>query len=304
MADSAAEDLSQWTKVIVPQRGLFEIPWRELWNYRDLIRQLVIRDFTATYKQTLLGPLWFVIQPVLTTVAFSFLFGRMGRLGTDNLPHFVFYLAGLTPWTYFAECVSRTSHTFTRNAQVFGKVYFPRLAVPISTLIANLVGFGVRLTILVLGILFYLWQDGRLVDAALTAHTAIPRLSGIDPNWRIALLPLLVLDMAMLAMGVGCIVSALTTRFRDLSVGIGFAVQLWMFASCIIFPLSRIELGDRWVFLLNPMVPVIEGFRFAFLGEGVVEKWHLAMSFGISSLMLLIGVVLFNRASQNVMDTV
>ena len=177
------------------------------------------------------------------------------------------------------------------------------MVVPISALIANLVGFGVRLAILVLGILFYLWKDARIVETAMAAQT-IPQLSHVDPNWRIALLPMLMLNIAMLGMGVGCIVSALTTRFRDLSVGVGFVVQLWMFASCIIFPLSRIDPGDRWVFLLNPMVPLIEGFRFAFLGVGVVEKWHLAVSFGVSSMVLLIGLILFNRAAKNVMDTV
>src|SRR4030095_1859753 len=145
MPESTTEDLSEWTKVIVPKRSWFEIPWRELWHYRDLVWQFVLRDLTATYKQTLLGPFWFVIQPLLTTVAFSFLFGRMAGFTTDHLPHFVFYLAGLAPWSYFADCVNRTSNTFTKNSQIFGKVYFPRLAVPISTVIANLVGFGVRM---------------------------------------------------------------------------------------------------------------------------------------------------------------
>jgi lipopolysaccharide transport system permease protein len=300
----AAEEPQSWTKVIEPQRGLFDLGWGELWRYRDLIWQLVVRDFTSTYKQTLLGPFWFVVQPLLMTVAFSFLFGRMAKFTTDGLPHFVFYIGGLAPWTYLADCVSRTAFTFTKNAPVFGKVYFPRLTVPIAGVISSLVGLAVRLAILIAGVLFYLWSDSQALRAAAADPTLLPHLSGVDPNWRIAVVPLLILNMAMLGLGVGCIISALTTRFRDLSAGVGFMVQLWMYASLIIFPLSRIGPENRWIFLLNPMVPVIEGFRFAFLGTGTVEKWHLGVSFAISSILCVVGVVLFNRASRNVMDTV
>jgi lipopolysaccharide transport system permease protein len=287
MSQPATEDLSEWTKVILPERGFSENPLPELWRYRDLVWQFVVREFTAQYKQTLLGPLWFVLQPLLTTVAFSFLFGRMARMGTDHYPHFLFYMSGLAAWSYFADCVNRTSFTFTKNAQIIGKVYFPRLAIPLASVLSGLLGFAIQLGIFLIGLAFYLWKGQNL-----------------DPNWRIVLLPVLVLQVAMLGMGVGCIVAALTTRFRDLSRGIGFIVQLWMYGSSIVFPLSKIPLEDRWIFHLNPMVPVIETFRFAFLGSGVVEKWQLAASFGASAVILLIGVVLFQRASRHVMDTV
>ena len=286
MAEPAHEP-QYWTKVIEPHRGFFSVGWGELWAYRDLIWQLVVRDFTTAYKQTLLGPFWFVIQPLLMTVAFSFLFGRMAKFTTDGLPHFLFYIGGLAPWNYFADCVSKTAFTFSKNAPVFGKVYFPRLAVPIAGVISALVALGVRLAILLAGIAFYLWKD-----------------VAIHPNWRIATIPLLVVNMAMLGLGVGCLVSALTTRFRDLAAGVGFTLQLWMYASLIIFPLSRISPESRWIFLLNPMVPMIEGFRFAFLGAGTVERWHLGLSFAVSSVVLAAGVLLFNRAARDVMDTV
>ena len=282
-----AVDPGGWTKIIEPQRGLFDLGWGELWRYRDLIWQFVVRDFTATYRQTLLGPLWFVIQPLLMTAAFSYVFGRMGKFTTDHLPHFLFDMGGLAAWNYFSDCVNTTAYTFTKNAQVFGKVYFPRLVVPLAGVISSLVGLGVRVGLLVIGIIVYLWKG-----------------VAIDPNWRLVMIPVLVLNAAMLGMGIGCIVSSLTTRFRDLSAGIGFALQIWMYGSLIIFPLSRIAPESRWIFLLNPMVPVVDGFRFAFLGTGTVTAAHIALSFGISALTLFIGVILFNRASHNVIDTV
>lgn len=304
MGETSSEDLSGWSKVIVPKAGLFEFSLRELWDYRSLLWQLVVRDLTSTYKQTVLGPLWFVIQPLLMTVAFSFLFGRMARFTTDGLPHFVFYLGGLAPWNYFADCVNRTSFTFTKNAQVFGKVYFPRLVVPIAAVISSLVGLGVRLALLIAGVLFYVWSDAQTLEANALTPWLTPQLSGVDPNWRILFVPLFILNMAMLGLGVGLIISALTTKFRDLSAGVGFAVQLWMYGSLIIFPLSKIAPENRWIFLLNPMVPMIEGFRFAFLGIGIVEKSHFFISFGISAVILLIGIVLFQRAARTVTDTI
>ncbi len=284
---SPADEPPRWTKVIGPERRLLDIPWRDLWAYRDLILLLSRRDISITHKQTVLGPLWFVIQPLLATAAFSFLFGRMAQLGTDHLPHFLFYMSGMVIWNFFAECVNKTAHTFTRNAQLFGKVYFPRLAVPVSSLLTGLLSFAVQFGILLIGLVFYLCKGAP-----------------VHPNWRVLALPFVLVQVAMLALGVGCIVSALASRYKDLSLGIGFGLQLWMFASSIVFPISRIPAKDRWLLYLNPMVPVIETFRFALLGAGLVEKWHLALSFGISAAVLFVGVMLFNRVEQTVMDTV
>ena len=278
----------KWDKEIVPKRGLLDIPWRELWRYRDMIWLLSQRDRSANYKQTVLGPVWFIIQPLMTTFAFSFLFGRMAKLGTDHIPHFLFYMSGLVAWNFFSECVNKTSISFTRNAQVFGKVYFPRLAVPLSSVITSLMSFGVQFATFLIGLGFYLHEGN----------------APLHPNWRIALVPLLILQVAMLGLGVGCIVASLSTRYRDFTLGIGFFVQIWMYASSIVFPLSRIAPSDRWVFYLNPMVPVIESIRLAFLGSGLVEKFHVMTSFGVSALVLTIGIIMFNRAEQTVMDTV
>ncbi len=278
---------ADWTKVIVPQRGAFDISWRELWAYRDLVWLMAKRDISAGYLQTVLGPVWFILQPILTTIVFSFLFGRMAKMGTENIPHFLFYMSGLMAWGYFADCVTKTSQTFLRNAATFSKIYFPRLAVPLSVVITSLLAFLVQLVIFLIALLFYLWKGAP-----------------VHPNWHIVLLPILVVQIAMLGTGIGCIVSALTTRYRDLVLGVGFGVQLWMYASSIVFPISRIDPSARWMFYLNPMVPVIEAFRFAFLGEGIVEKWHLAMSFGMSTVILLLGISMFNRVEQTAMDAV
>ncbi len=280
-------DLRTWSKVIVPRRGLLQIPFREIWAYRDLVLLMAARDLTANYKQTILGPLWFVLQPLMTTFFFAFIFGRMAKLGTDGLPALLFYFSGLTLWSYMAECVNKTSNTFNRNAQIFGKVYFPRMVVPLASAITSLAGFVVQFTIFLCFLAFY-WWNGQPVH----------------PSWRVIFTPLLVLQLAMLGVGIGCIVSALSTRFRDLTLGLGFGVQLWMYASSVIFPLSRIAPEDRWLFALNPVVPVIESFRFAFLGFGVVERWQLMLSFGVSLVMFLVGVALFNHAEQTAMDSV
>jgi lipopolysaccharide transport system permease protein len=294
---TTAETALPWVNIIVPKRGLFQIPWRSLWAYRDLIWLLGLRDISASYKQTVLGPLWFVLQPVLTTATFSFLFGRMADFGTDHIPHPAFYMCGLIIWNYFADCVNKTSLTFSRNSQLFGKVYFPRLAVPLSTMFANLLSFAVQFGLLALVIIYYLVQDFR-------PHTGPFEPSHIMPNWRMALLPLLILQTAMLALGIGCIVSSLTTRYKDLAMGVGFGVQLWMYGSSIIFPLSQIHEAYRWIFYCNPMVSVVEGFRLALLGRGLVDGSQIALSFAASGAILAVGLMMFNRVEQTVMDTV
>ena len=289
--------METWDKVILPRRGLFEIPIRELIRYRDLIWLMAARNLTAQYKQTLLGSVWFIIQPLLTTLVFSFLFGRVAGLGTDGVPHFLFYMSGLVMFGYMADCVNKTAVTFTKNAQLFGKVYFPRLAVPASQALSSLASFGVQLGILFLGWGFYLAKAKWFPDPAHPIH--------IHPDWRMLFLPVLAGQAAMLGVGTGLIVAALTTRYRDLLMGVGFGVQLWMFASSVAFPLSRVTNPAQVAILkLNPMVPIIEATRLGLLGEGTVTKQDLVVSFATCAFVLFVGLLLFSRAERTVMDTV
>jgi len=278
-----------WTKVLTPRRGLLDIPWRELWSYRDLIRLLARRNLALNYQDTLLGPVWFIVQPLFVTLVYSHLFGRMARFGSDNIPHYLFYMSGIVLWSFFADTVNRTSRTFVENSQLFGKIYFPRLAMPISAVATNCIPLLAHLGLLVAGLVFYL----------------IKRDPNVDPNWRIVFVPLLVLQVALFGVGVGCLVAAATNRFRDLSVGMQIGLQLWMFGSAVVFPLSRVaNPDDRWMFYLNPMVPVIESFRYAFFGVSSVEAWHIALSAAISVVVFLLGIIVFNQAEQTAVDTI
>ena len=282
-----AEETIAWSKIITPQIGWFDVRWRELWQYRDLIQLFVRRDFVATYKQTVLGPLWFFLQPLFTTVVFTVVFGRIAKISTDSIPAPLFYLSGIVMWQYFADCLNKTSGTFTGNAELFGKVYFPRLAVPLSVVITSLLAFAIQLTLFLCFFVYF------------KLHGAPIHLS-----YRVIVLPVLVVQMAALGLGVGCLVSALTTRYRDLAVAVGFGVQLWMYASAVVYPLSSIPPEWRWLLVLNPMVPIIEAFRFAFLGAGVVEMWQLALSFAVSLLVFFAGIIMFRRVEKTVADTV
>jgi lipopolysaccharide transport system permease protein len=281
------EDRTAWKKVITPQRGWLDLRWKSVWEYRDLIQLFVQRDFTATYKQTVLGPLWFFLQPLFTTLVFTIVFGRIARISTDAIPPLLFYLSGVVLWQYLADCLSKTSATFTGNAAVFSKVYFPRLAVPISIVISSLFTFLIQFGLFLCCFFYFKWQGAP-----------------IHPSYRILVLPLLLVQMAALGLGVGCLVSALTTRFRDLAVVVGFGVQLWMYASAVVYPLSSIPRESRWILVLNPVVPIIESFRFAFLGAGVVEIWQIAMSLGVSLIVFFAGVVMFCRVEKTVADTI
>lgn len=281
-------DAEGWCKVIRPQRPFFELPFAEVWKYRDLIWTFASRDIVTSYKQTVLGPLWFILQPLLVTVIFSYLFGRMARFGSDDIPHYLFYMGGLVPWSYFAESVTKTSNIFVENAQLFSKVYFPRLCVPVASLLTNLVPAAAQFGLFIVGLAFYLAQGDRFTH----------------PNAWLLLAPLVFLQLGILALGIGCIVSALSRRFRDLVFGIKVGLQMLMFGSAIVFPLSRVAPEDRWVFFLNPVVPPIEFFRYAFVGKSLVEPWHIALSAGVSVVVLVIGLLLFHRAEQNAMDTV
>ena len=276
------------TYVIRPVSGWFDLHLGDLWRYRDLITLFVRRDFVAIYKQTILGPLWYLIQPLLTTVVFTVIFGRVARIPTDGLPPALFYLAGLTPWNYFAGCLTKTSNTFISNATIFGKVYFPRLAVPLSIVISGLIGFVIQVA-LFLGFLAFYAVKG-------TALAVNPLL--------LLFLPLLMIQVAALGLGFGIIVSSLTTKYRDLSFLISFGVQLWMYATPIVYPSSRIPERWLWLISLNPMTPVVELFRYAFLGTGTIHPWQVGLSLAITLLVLCCGIVLFSRVEKSFMDSV
>ncbi len=276
-----------WSLVIRPQRAWWDLRLEELWRYRDLVMLFVWRDFVAYYKQTILGPLWYLIQPVLTTVVFTIIFGNIAQLSTDGLPPFLFYLAGNTVWVYFSTCLTSTSNTFTANASVLGKVYFPRLIIPISVVISNIISFGIRLGVF-LGFLIYYLAIG----------------ADISPNWWILSLPLLLLIMAGFGLGLGIIVSSLTTKYRDLQQLIGFGVQLLMYATPVIYPISSLQENWQWLVIANPMTPVVETFRLAFLGVSGLSPMYLLYSISFTLVVLLIGVFIFNRVEATFMDTV
>lgn len=275
-----------WSAVITPHKSLFHIPFRELWDYRELIGLLAYRDFVSQYKQTVLGSLWYVIQPLLQSFMFVFVFTKVAKIPTGEIPPMLFYLSGTVCWRYFSECVTKTATTFTGSQHLFDKVYFPRLVVPISQLLTNLIGFTMGL-VLFLAFYFWYWFHGAPIHA----------------DWRIIVLPVLIVQMAALGLGVGCLISALTNRFRDLQVLLGFFMQLWMYASCVVYPLKVVPESYRWLYNFNPIVFVIESFRFAFMGEGTVTFAQVAISAVLSIGLLFLGLVVFNRVSQTSVDT-
>jgi len=277
----------EWDLVIRPYRPWWDLRLGELWRYRDLIRFLVWRDFVAYYKQTILGPLWYLIQPILTTSVFTVIFGNIAGLSTDGLPAFLFYLAGNTVWSYFSTCLLSTSNTFTSNAAIFGKVYFPRLSIPVSVIISNLISFTIRLGLFI-AFLVYFWLTG----------------AEIQPNRWILLLPVLILIMAGLGLGLGIFISSLTTKYRDLQQLVSFGVQLLMYATPVIYPLSSVQGIWRGLLLSNPMTPVIEMFRLGFLGTSALEPAYLLYSVVFMILLLLAGILIFHRVEASFMDTV
>jgi lipopolysaccharide transport system permease protein len=274
--------------VIKPQSHLLELNLEELWAYRDLLVMYVKRDIVTFYKQTILGPLWFVVQPVLTTIMFMFIFGRLAGLSTDGIPQPLFYFSGIILWNYFADCLTRNSKIFIENQGVFGKVYFPRLVVPISITISNLVRLGIQFGIFLVLYGWYYFQPGTMVR----------------PNFYALLLPLLVLMAAGLSLGFGVIFSSLTTKYKDLTFLLQFMVQLWMYATPVIYPLNSIPADKRWILLLNPMTSVVETFKYATIGQGVFSWVHLAYSFGFMIVLLFLGIVVFNKVEKGFMDTV
>jgi lipopolysaccharide transport system permease protein len=279
----------QWDLVIETSQSPFQLNLRDVWHYRDLLLLLVRRDFVSFYKQTILGPVWFFLQPLITTITFTFIFGRLAKIETgDTIPQPLFYMAGIVTWNYFAECLTKTSTVFKDNAGIFGKVYFPRLIMPLSIVLSNLLKFGVQL--LLFFIIFGYYVIFRDYDPGLSAYAL--------------LFPLMILIMASLGLGLGMIISAATTKYRDLAFLITFGVQLFMYATPVIYPLSTLPESARGIMQWNPMAPVIEGIRLGFFGEGLFSWSYLAFSLGITAFILLLGIVIFNRVEKKFVDTV
>lgn len=274
--------------IIEPKKSWFSLGWKDLWGYRDLIAIFIRRDIVATYKQTVLGPLWFFISPILTTLIFTFVFSNVARIGTSNIPPILFYLSGLTLWNYFSTCFTGTANTFVANSAVFGKVYFPRLVIPISLVISNLVKFGIQLLVLVTAIVYYSikkdfeWQLGPSILA----------------------LPIIVVLMALLSLGGGILISSLTTKYRDLSILVSFGIGLLMYVTPVIYPMESIPEKIRWIVSLNPISPLIDSFRAAALGQGQLDWAGLGYSAAATAVLLIIGSLLFNRVEKTFMDTV
>ena len=278
---------NNWTTIIKPKTGWFDINLKELIQYKDLIVMFVKRDFKTMYKQTILGPLWIIINPLLTTLMFTVVFGNIANISTDGMPQIVFYMLGTTVWTYFSSCLTKTSSTFTGNAAIFGKVYFPRLVTPISTVISGLINFGVQF-LMFLGFMAYFMIKG----------------SPIEPNLWILITPLLLVQLAALALGFGIIISSMTTKYRDLAVLVTFGVQLWMYATPVVYPASQIGGKLKTLMMLNPVSPIVESFRYAFLGSGSIPWNYLGISVVTTLVVLFAGVVLFSRVEKTFMDTV
>lgn len=275
---------------IKPHDSFFKLNYREIWRYRDLLMMFVRRDIVAQYKQTILGPLWFLIQPVLTSVVMLVVFGNIAGLSTDGMPKLLFYLAGNTAWSYFATCLKSTSNSFTANASIFGKVYFPRLVSPLSTVISNLVKFCIQFLIFI-SFYFYFYFTGTVELF----------------SWSVLILPVLIILMGGIGLGIGTTISSLTTKYRDLTYLVEFGVQLMMYLTPVIISMSTFEskLGKyAYIVKLNPMTGIIETFRNVFIGTGAVEWTLLAYSAGVMVVMLLIGTVIFNNTEKNFMDTV
>ncbi|NCB69659.1 MAG: ABC transporter permease [Bacteroidia bacterium] len=277
----------EYTTVIKPKNKLFEVDFKEIWRYRDLYSMFVKRDIITQYKQTILGPTWFFIQPALTTVMYMVVFGGIAGISTDGLPQPLFYLAGIVFWQYFSDCLNKTSSTFTTNQGIFGKVYFPRMIVPLATVTSNLVRMGIQFLLFIAVYIYYL-----IIGV------------GVAPNIYILLLPLLILMLAGLALGFGIIVSSLTTKYRDLTILFTFFVSLWMYATPVIYPLSTMSEKRQWIMALNPVTGIMEAFKYGALGVGTFDWGMLAYSFGFMVVLLAVGIVVFNKVQRSFMDTV
>ena len=278
-----------WTTEIKPKNKLLSIDFKEIWKYRDLMLLFVKRNIITQYKQTILGPLWYFIQPIMTTVMYMVVFGGIAKISTDGLPQPLFYLAGISFWQYFADCLNKTSNTFVSNAGIFGKVYFPRLVTPLSDVISNLVRFAIQFVLFLIVYAYYaIFTDVQI-------HT----------NWYILLLPLLIVMLAGLALGFGILFSSMTTKYRDLQLLLSFFVSLWMYATPVIYPLSTITNDTlKLVMQLNPLTGIVEFFKYGMLGVGCHDWWMLGYSFIFMVVLLALGIVVFNKVQRSFMDTV
>ena len=283
MSDS---ENNQWTETIGSSHSLFDLNLKEVWRYRDLVYMFVKRDFVSSFKQTILGPVWFFINPIFTTLVYLVVFGNIANLSTDGAPKILFYLAGVTLWNYFSSCLTGTASVFTSNAGIFGKVYIPRLVMPISIVVSNLMRFGVQMSLFLI-VFFYYLAKGE-----------------VQPNWWILATPFLIVLMAMFALGMGMIFSSMTTKYRDLQMLLGFGVSLYMYATPVIYPVSSLQGIFRTIAFYNPLTGIFECFKYAWLGVGDFSPTMLIISSVIILIILAIGTVIFNKVEKGFMDTV
>jgi lipopolysaccharide transport system permease protein len=281
--------MSDYDLIIRPKRHAFDINFKEIWQYRDLLLMFVKRDVITVYKQTVLGPIWFVVQPILTTITYIVVFGNIAKISTDGTPMALFYLSGIVIWNYFSESFTQTSDTFMQNSQIFGKVYFPRLIMPLSKVISGLIKFFIQLCFFLLVYAYYLINDPGVVQ----------------PNWTIALIPFYVLIMSMTGLGLGILFTSMTTKYRDLKFLITFGVQLLMYATPVIYPMSTIPEGKfKMILQLNPLSPIVESFKYSFLGAGEFSLTGLAYSLAFALVALFLGMIVFHKTERNFIDTV
>lgn len=276
-----------WTEEIKSQSSIFSVNYKEVWHYRDLLLMLVKKDYVTFYKQTILGPIWFFIQPILTTLIYVLIFGKIAKLSTDGAPQIAFYLSGVTIWNYFSESLTKTSTVFRDNAAVLGKVYFPRLIMPLSIVVSGLMKFAIQFALFIAVVMYYSFAENTL-----------------HPNIWILATPFLVLLMAAFSLGLGMIFSSLTTKYKDLVFLLTFGIQLFMFATPVVYPVTSIPADRQWIVNLNPLTGIFECFRYGFLGTGSFTPETLIMSTGIIALILVLGVLIFNKVEKSFMDTV
>ncbi len=276
-----------WDLVVKPLNKWYDLRLKEILRYKDLLLLFVRRDFVSVYKQTILGPIWFFIQPIITSITFTVIFGNLARISTDGIPPILFYISGITLWNYFSDTLTKTSDTFTANANIFGKVYFPRMIVPLSVVLSNLIKFSVQLLLfLSVWVYFLITKDD------------------IHPNIYLLFVPFLILLMGFLGLAFGIIISSMTTKYRDLKFLVGFGVQLLMYATPIVYPLSIVPEKYKWIILANPVTSIVETFKFAFLGIGDFNIWHLGYSLMFTIILFFIGLVVFHKVEKSFMDTV
>jgi len=276
-----------WDLIIRPKRNLLDINLKEIWAYRDLVMLFVRRDFVAKYKQTILGPLWFILNPLISTFLYTIVFAGIAKISTEGAPPQLFYLSGIVAWSYFAACLNGTSSTFSSNAAIFGKVYFPRLVSPVSVIISSMVQLGIQLLLLAVVMIYFSFSG-----------------YSIQINCYIFYIPLIIINLAILGFGFGIIFSALTTKYRDLTNFLGFGVQLWMYITPVIYPAAAVPEKYRIFVSLNPVAPLVEAFKYGAIGVGDFNYAHLLYSALFTCILLFVGIILFNRTEQNFMDTV